>query len=95
MVPNLHEINGIDDYEEKPEKDRILYMKDGKVFLVANKNTLEVRCDRELSKTLQERYESVMESRYFGHGGIEIVPTSQLKTDEINDLIRLSYDLTI
>ena len=95
MVPNLHEINGIDDYEEKPEKDRILYMKDGKVFLVVNKNTLEVRCDRELSKTLQERYESVMESRYFGHGGIEIVPTSQLKTDEIEDLIRLSYDLTI
>ena len=94
MVPDLHEINGIDDYEEKPEKDRILYMKDGKTFLVVNKNTIEVRCDRELSKTLQERYESVMGSRYFGHGGIEIVPTSQLKTDEIEDLIRLSYTLT-
>ena len=94
MVPDLHEINGIDDYEERLEKDRMLYMKDGKVFLVVNKNTLEVRCDRELSRTLQERYESVMESRYFGHGGIEIVPTSQLKTDEIEDLIRLSYTLT-
>ena len=95
MVPNLHEINGIDGYEEKPEKDRILYMKDGKAFLVVNKNTLEVRCDRELSKTLQERYESVMESRYFGRGGIEVVPTSQLTSEEIADLIRLSYDLTI
>lgn len=95
MVLNLHEINGIDDYDEKSEKDRTLYLKGGKTFLVVNKNTIEVRCDHELSKTLQERYESVMESRYFGRGGIEVVPTSQLKTDEINDLIRLSYDLTI
>ena len=94
MVPDLHEINGIDDYDEKSEKDRTLYLKGDKTFLVVNKNTIEVRCDKELSKTLQERYESVMESRYFGHGGIEIVPTSQLKTDEIEDLIRLSYDIT-
>ena len=94
MVPNLHEINGIDDYEEKPEKDRILYIKDGKTFLVVNKNTIEVRCDHELSKNLQEKYESVMESRYFGRGGIEIVPTSQLTSEEIADLIRLSYELT-
>lgn len=94
MVPDLHEINGIGDYEERPEKDRMLYMKDGKTFLVVNKNTIEVRCDHELSKTLQERYESVMESRYFGHGGIEIVPTSQLTSEEIADLIRLSYELT-
>lgn len=94
MVPDLHEINGIDSYEEKPEKGRTLYMKDGKVFLVVNKNTIEVRCDKELSKTLQERYESVMESRYFGHGGIEIVPTHQLTKEELADLIRLSYELT-
>lgn len=95
MVPDLHEINGIDNFEERPEKDRTLYLKGDKTFLVVNKNTIEVRCDHELSKNLQEKYESVMESRYFGRGGIEIVPTSQLKTDEINDLIRLSYDLTI
>ena len=94
MVPDLRQINGIDNYEEKPEKDRTLYIKDGRAFLVVNKNTIEVRCDEELSKTLQERYESVMESRYFGHGGIEIVLTSQLKTDEIEDLIRLSFNLS-
>ena len=94
MVPDLHEINGIKDYEEKKEKDRTLYQKDGRTFLVVNKHTIEVRCDGELSRTLQERYESVMQSRYFGHGGIEIVPSSQLKTDEIKDLIRLSYDLS-
>ena len=94
MVPDIHEISGINNVKEKQEKDRILYLKDGKTFLVVNKNTIEVRCDYELSKNLQEKYESVMESRYFGRGGIEIVPTNQLKTDEIEDLVRLSYDLT-
>lgn len=94
MVPDIHEISGINNVKEKQEKDRILYLKDGKTFLVVNKNTIEVRCDYELSKNLQEKYESVMESRYFGRGGIEIVPTNQLKTDEIEDLVRLSYNLT-
>ena len=46
-------------------------------------------------EVLKEKYESVMESRYFGRGGIEIVLAGQqLTDDEINDLIRLSYDLT-
>ena len=35
-----------------------------------------------------------MESRYFGRGGIEIVNSGQLKPDEIEDLVRLSYNLT-
>lgn len=95
MVPDLHEISGINNYEEKPEKDRVLYIKDGKTFLVINKNTIEVRCDEELSKTLQEKFESVMQSRFFGRGGIEIVPTNQLSPEELEDLIRLSYNLTI
>ena len=94
MVPDLHEINGIDNYDVKQEKSRTLYQKNGKTFLVQNHSTIEVRCDKELGRTLQEKFESVMQSRYFGHGGIEIVPTSQLKTDEIEDLIRLSYDIT-
>lgn len=95
MVPDLHEISGINDYEEKPEKDRVLYIKNGKAFLVINKNTIEVRCDEELGKTLQEKFESVMQSRFFGRGGIEIVPTNQLSPEELEDLIRLSYNLTI
>lgn len=95
MVPDLHEITGIGEYTEKSEKYRTLYQKDAKTFLVVNKNTIEIRCDAALSKFLQEKYESVMESRYFGRGGIEIVLADQLKTDELKDLIRLSYDLTI
>ena len=95
MVPDLSQINGVEDYEAKKDGARTLYKKQDKVFLVVNKNTIEVRCDDKLSQVLQERFESVMESRYFGRGGIEIVPSEQLPEQEINDLIRLSYDLTI
>ena len=41
-----------------------------------------------------KKYESVMESRYFGKGGIEIVMSGQLTDSEVRDLVRLSYDLT-
>ncbi len=95
MVPNLSKINGIEDYTTKAEKERTLFYKQEKVFLVVNKNTIEVRCDNKLSQVLQEEYESVMQSRYFGKGGIEIVLSNQLSPQELEDLIRLSYDLTI
>ena len=65
-----------------------------RAFLVVRKNTLEVRTDKKLRELLRERYESVMESRYFGKGGIEIVNSGQISGDEINDLIRLSYTLS-
>ena len=94
MVPDLSQINGIDAYTSKQEGDRMIYFKDNKAFLVVNKHTIEVRCDDQLSQHLEEQYESVMESRYFGRGGIEIVPTDQLSEQELADLIRLSYTLT-
>ena len=71
------------------------YVDEGpRAFLVVRKNTIEVRSDEKLSKLLREKYESVMESRYFGRGGIEIVNSGQLKEDELNDLVRLSYRLS-
>lgn len=65
-----------------------------RAFLIVRKNTLEVRTDAKLKRLLQERYESVMESRYFGRGGVEIVNSGQISDDEINDLVRLSYQLS-
>ena len=56
--------------------------------------TLEVRCDEKLGRVLREKYETVMASRYFGRGGIEIVPSGQLTEAEIEDLVRLSYNLS-
>ena len=95
MVFDFSKVTGIGDYTQKSEKERTLYLKNDKVFLVENKNTIEVRTDGELRKLLTDKYESVMESRYFGRGGIEIVIAgNQLKTDELYDLVRLSYNLS-
>lgn len=94
MVFDLSKITGLGDFTEKTKKERKLYFKNDKVFLVVNKNTIEIRTDDKLGKLLAEKYESVMQSRYFGRGGIEIVPSSQLTEDELNDLVRLSYNLS-
>ena len=91
----IKKIEGIKEFTEKKEKERTLYFKDEKVFLVVNRNTIEVRTDGELKKLLVEKYESVMESRYFGKGGVEIVLAGeQLNEAEIEDLVRLSYNLS-
>ena len=95
MVFDLSKVTNLGEYTHKTEQNRTIYYKGEKAFLIVSKNTIEVRCDSKLSSLLQEKYESVMESRYFGKGGIEIVLADQLKTDEVNDLIRLSYNLTI
>ena len=97
----IEDVTGIGEVFEISEKidnkERKIYKvsnNDGKVFLVINKNTFEVRTDSELKKLLTEKYESVMESRYFGRGGIEVVDSGQLKNDEICDLVRLSYNMS-
>lgn len=94
MEINLADISGLGDYTEHSEKNRTIYRKNDQAFLIVNKNTIEVRTDAKLANLLKEKYESVMTSRYFGKGGIEIVPTNQLTKNEIDDLIRLSYNLT-
>ncbi len=99
MVFDISKVSGIGKYvvktEKKDEKERTLYFKGEKAFLVVNKNTIEVRTDEELRKLLVEKYESVMESRYFGRGGVEIVLAGgQLSDDELFDLVRLSYNLS-
>ncbi len=95
MVFDVSKVNGIGEYAVKSEKDRDIYYKGKMAFLVMHRNTIEVRCDAKLSALLREKYESVMESRYYGHGGVEIVLAGQLTSREIEDLIRLSYNLTV
>ena len=96
MVFDVYEVGGIGEIVEKKEKERELFLvpENEKVFLVLNKNTIEVRTDGKLGKLLREKYESVMESRYFGRGGIEIVMSGQMSDEEVKDLVRLSYNLT-
>ena len=106
---DIEKVRGIGEYiEEKkavgrePDIEEVAIYRAGssssdiepKVFLVVRKNTIEVRTDGKLRDLLRERYESVMESRYFGRGGVEIVNSGQISASEINDLVRLSYQLT-
>lgn len=93
---DVKKISGIGEYTETKRGEDVLYaVPEGKVFLVARPKTIEVRCDQKLGKLLREQYETVMESRYFGRGGIEIVPSGQLEETEMEDLVRLSYNLTL
>ena len=94
MVYDVSKVSGIGEFTKKTEKVRELFFVNEKAFLVLNKNTVEVRCDEKLGKFLREKYESVMESRYFGRGGIEIVMSGQLQENEVDDLVRLSYNLS-
>ena len=95
MVFDVHEVSSIGDFEERTQEGSKIYsVPDGKAFLVINSNTIEVRTDDRLKKLLCEKFESVMESRYFGRAGIEIVMSGQLPEDELQDLVRLSYNLT-
>ncbi|MDO4741948.1 MAG: hypothetical protein Q4A79_01050 [Candidatus Saccharibacteria bacterium] len=94
MVFDVSKINDIGEFSTKTEENRTLYLKDDKVFLVIYPNTIEIRTDEKLKELLCKKYESVMESRYFGRGGIEIVLVGQLSEPELLDLIRLSFNLT-
>ena len=106
---DIEKVGGIGEYEvekklvgAEPDIEEVTIYRVGrssiagepKVFLAVRKNTLEVRTDAKLRDLLRERYESVMESRYFGRGGVEIVNSGQISSEEINDLVRLSYQLT-
>ena len=86
----IDEVGGIGNFTEKAlvtrdggNEEKLFLAPNGKVFL-----------DKNLSRLLRERYESVMVSRYFGNGGIEIVMSGQIPLDEIYDMVRLSYNLT-
>ena len=94
MEIDVHKISGVGDFTEKNEKERKLFLVGGRVFLVVRKNTVEVRTDKNLRRMLCEQFESVMESRYFGKGGVEVVLSGQIPVDEVEDLVRLSYNLT-
>lgn len=97
----IDEVGGIGNFTEKVlvtrdggNEEKLFLAPNGKVFLVDRVKTVEIRTDKNLSRVLREQYESVMISRYFGNGGIEIVMSGQIPLDEIYDMVRLSYNLT-
>lgn len=95
MKFSIDKVTGIGEFDSEDTASGMTYLvPNGKVFCIVRPNTIEVRTDENLKKVLLEKYESVMESRYFGRGGIEIVPSGQMSDDEIYDLVRLSYNLS-
>ena len=86
------------DISERNEKGWRIFSRGEKIFLCVEEGKIplriELRCDRKLGQTLQERYESVMESRALGRNGIEVICSGQLSDDEIYDLIRHAYEVS-
>ena len=82
----------------REENGMKIFARGERIFLVMEPGTdplrIQLRCERNLSKTLQERYESVMESRALGRNGIEVICSGQLEHDEIIDLVRHGYEMS-
>lgn len=96
MKFEIDKVTGIGEFDGEDTASGMSYLvPNGKIFCLVRPNTIEVRTDENLRKLLMEKYESVMESRYFGKGGIEIVPSGQISEEEIYDLVRLSYNLSV
>ena len=87
---------GLDGVSESAKGELRVFLRGEKIFLCVETGRvplrLELRCDRRLSRTLQERYESVMESRALGRNGMEVICSGQLSADEIHDLVRHAYE---
>lgn len=97
----VKELSVFDDITEKTagEKGELRVFERGeKICVVVEKGTqplrIELRCDYKLSKLLQERYESDMESRSLGKNGIEVICSGQLSEEELHDLIRHAYEVS-
>ena len=98
VISEVGKIGGVGEFSERKHGEKgedTVFEVSGKAFLVVRPKTIEVRCEKNLGRKLREEYESVMESRYFGRGGIELVMCGQMEDAEIEDLVRLSYNLTL
>ena len=97
ILEYLERFEDISSEERKDERKTFtIFKKNDKIMLVIHNGTkplrIETRCDLKLSKNLQEKYESVMESKALGRNGIEIICSGQLESDEILDLVRHAYE---
>lgn len=72
--------------------------KPGKMFALiaegSNPVRISLKCDPQLSRNLQEKYESVLPGHHLSKKHwITVICSGQLNDGEVQDLIRLSYRL--
>jgi len=81
--------------EGQGEKKLRVLKKEGRIFLViwtgTNPLRIEVKCDEKLGKLLRGKYESVLDSKTLGNGGVEVICSGQLSREEVVDLVRFSW----
>jgi predicted DNA-binding protein (MmcQ/YjbR family) len=81
-------------------KDVAVYKVGDKLFALISEGKkpvqLSLKCDPELAKTLREKYESVMPGYHLNkkHWNTLLL-TGQLSWDEVQELIRHSYELVV
>ena len=79
-------------------EDVAVYKVNDKMFALVAENSkpvrLSLKCDPALAETLRERYETVMPGYHLNkkHWNTVLL-TGQLSWEEVQDLIRLSYNL--
>jgi len=82
--------------EGQGRKNLRIFKREGKIFLVVWEGTqplrIEVKCDEKLGKLLRAKYESVLLAQTLGRSGIEVICSGQLGVDEIEDLVRFSWN---
>jgi predicted DNA-binding protein (MmcQ/YjbR family) len=77
-----------------------VYFLGEEMFALVYKNNspiqISLRCDRLLARHLKEKYETVMGGKDLNpNKWITVILSGQLSVDEIDDLIRHSYEITI
>lgn len=81
-------------------KDVAVYKVGDKMFALIAEGTdplrLSLKCDPQLAKLLREKYETIMEGYHLNkkHWNTLLL-TGQVPLDEVQDLIRHSYELVI
>jgi predicted DNA-binding protein (MmcQ/YjbR family) len=94
----LSHLAHLGDFTTETKKSLAIFKVNDKIFLIIHQGTnplrIDLKCDRKLSKLLQSRYETVMQSHLLGLQGIELILTGQLPENEVHDLIIHSYHKT-
>lgn len=85
--------------KERSNDDILVYSLGGQVMAVLKLGSrpinLSLRCDRNLAKSLKDRYESVLNPSHLNSNKfITILLVGQLSDQDIKDLIRQAYEQT-